>query len=272
MGPTSARAADYGNWIPQRVVGLFLGNAAALGLGAWLLPWPPVQIVLGVSAGLSLTLFLVMALTYRQLGRDGGAIQRRFHAVLVEGLAWPGQGKVLDVGTGNGAVAILLAQRFPAAQVTGVDPWGKPWAYSQATCEQNARLEGVESRVSFQRAWAQALPFRDGEFDALVSSFVFHAVAVDDRSTLLHEALRTLKPGGAFVFQDLFHRQFYGDLTALLARLRESGIEELCFVPMKDFFPIPLLLQNPQVAGGSHLLCGIKPFAREVVFGREVSP
>jgi tRNA1Val (adenine37-N6)-methyltransferase len=34
----------------------------------------------------------------------------------------PESAKVLDVGTGNGAIALLLALRFPMASITGIDP------------------------------------------------------------------------------------------------------------------------------------------------------
>ena len=34
----------------------------------------------------------------------------------------PEHAKVLDVGTGNGAIALLLALRFPTASITGIDP------------------------------------------------------------------------------------------------------------------------------------------------------
>ena len=34
---------------------------------------------------------------------------------------WDGKGKVLDIGTGNGQTAVMVASQYPEAQVIGVD-------------------------------------------------------------------------------------------------------------------------------------------------------
>jgi ubiquinone/menaquinone biosynthesis C-methylase UbiE len=115
-------------------------------------------------------------------------------------LKWNGVGKALDIGTGSGPVAILLAKKYPSSTVKGIDYWGEPWTYSKQKCEANARIEGVSDRVSFLRASAADLPFDEGEFDAVVSNFVFHAIKVKDRTMLIAEALRVLRVGGSFDF------------------------------------------------------------------------
>jgi len=66
--------------------------------------------------------------------------------------------RILDVGTGTGAGAIRLAQRFPEATVVGVD-------LSDAMLEQARRNTSADLKVTYQRADASALPFADGSFD-----------------------------------------------------------------------------------------------------------
>jgi len=66
--------------------------------------------------------------------------------------------RILDVGTGTGAGAIRLAQRFPEATVVGVD-------LSEAMLEQARRNTPADLKVTYQRADASALPFADGSFD-----------------------------------------------------------------------------------------------------------
>lgn len=68
--------------------------------------------------------------------------------------------RILDVGTGTGAGARMLAQRFPAAQIVGID-------LSQAMVEQARRNTPAElsERVRYERGDASALPFDEGSFD-----------------------------------------------------------------------------------------------------------
>ncbi len=67
--------------------------------------------------------------------------------------------RVLDLGTGTGAVARIVAERFPEAEVVGAD-------LSPRMIEE-ARRNTESSRVSYQVADAQELPFADGSFDLI---------------------------------------------------------------------------------------------------------
>jgi SAM-dependent methyltransferase len=71
--------------------------------------------------------------------------------------------RVLDLGTGTGKGAQLVAERFPEAEVLGVD-------LSPGMIEEAARLlpRELSGRVRFQVADASALPLEDGAFDLVV--------------------------------------------------------------------------------------------------------
>ncbi len=71
--------------------------------------------------------------------------------------------RVVDIGTGTGLAARLLARRFPDAEVVAVD-------LSAGMVEEAGRLLPAElqGRVRFQVADAARLPFADGEFDLAV--------------------------------------------------------------------------------------------------------
>lgn len=95
--------------------------------------------------------------------------------------------RVLEVGTGEGQVARAIAA-VHGAQVVGIDP------IENQIDEAIRRGGGVE----YHRAGAEALPFDDGSFDAVVCCLVFeHIDAMDDA---IAEVARVLRPGGRFVF------------------------------------------------------------------------
>ena len=250
--------AYYGNWIPKRVLLLFFFASVLLFIPAVFLDnSAPKRILYSLSA-LSFAFVLYLGYAYYLLGRRGGGLQKQFYQLVIDKLPWPGNGKALDIGTGNGALAIELAKGFPSSEVTGVDMWSKPWSYLQESCENNAILEGVANRTRFIHAGAESLPFDDESFDAVVSNFVFHSVKIEDRLYLLKEALRVLRKGGCFSFQDLFNSEFYDDPKNLEGVLRSWGLEDVQFAKSSEYIRIPLALRINHIAGNSGVLFGTK--------------
>ena len=151
---------------------------------------------------------------------------------------WDGKGRVLDIGTGSGRLAVPIAREFPEANVTGVDIWMKAWGHSgltKARAEKNAEIENVADRCVFQYGSALELPFEDGEFSLVVSAFVFHEINVPDRTVLLEEVVHVLAPGGVFVILDLFPRG-YGvkNIPELLENVQRLGVDDVRHKSLKE--------------------------------------
>lgn len=67
-----------------------------------------------------------------------------------------------------------------------------------------------------------------------------------DKRELIREALRVVRKGGVFSFQDLFlSEMFYGEVDNLLETIRKWGIEEVHFTNTKGLVEIPRLLRVP---------------------------
>jgi len=115
-------------------------------------------------------------------------------------------GKVLDVGTGTGMLAIEFAKGIPGVEVVGLD-------LSDVVLElarDNAQKSGVSSRVSFEKGDAQDMPFEDDTFDLVISGNTLHLLKNPVR--MFNEIQRVLKPGGRFLVSDL-RRSWLGILT-----------------------------------------------------------
>jgi ubiquinone/menaquinone biosynthesis C-methylase UbiE len=104
--------------------------------------------------------------------------------------------RVLEVGCGTGSLLLLLKRQQPAAEVVGLDP--DPAAL--AIARRKARRAGVSFRLD--QGFADALPYADGSFDHVLSSFMFHHLSRDEKEQALREVRRVLAPGGRFHMAD----------------------------------------------------------------------
>jgi len=105
----------------------------------------------------------------------------------------PAPTRALDIGAGTGTLARAAVMRWPGASVVGFD--GSAAMLDVAAAEADRTLEpAVAARLSWATGLAQAMPFADGSFDIVMSSFVMQLVP--DRLAALREAFRVLRPGG----------------------------------------------------------------------------
>jgi SAM-dependent methyltransferase len=245
---------EYGSWVAKKIIYTpVVAGLAFLGLGV-LLP------VFLIPATL-LFLFAAHFAYARHVGSPrGGNVQDRIVELVLAHLDWNGEGQALDMGCGSGALTIKLAQRYRRARIVGIDYWGGRWEYSKEMCERNAKIEGVVDRVTFQKASASSLPFADEYSDAVVSNLVFHEVRdVANKREVVREALRVVKKGGRFAFQDLFLlRRTYGDIDDLLTAIRSWGIVSVEFIETRNAPFIPPALKLPFMVGTMGIITGEK--------------
>jgi ubiquinone/menaquinone biosynthesis C-methylase UbiE len=100
---------------------------------------------------------------------------------------------ILDVGCGTGRLLRSAEQRFSNCALEGVDPAIQMVKHAQAVLP-------AHSRIRFQKASAERLPFRDDQFDLVFSTMTFHHWT--DQRKGISEVARVLSPRGRWLLAD----------------------------------------------------------------------
>ena len=131
--------------------------------------------------------------------------------------------RVLDVAAGNGNATLAAARRF--AKVTSTD-------YVPALLEKGrARAVAEGLQVDFRVADAEDLPFEDGSFDAVLSTF--GAMFTPDHTRPAREMLRVVRHGGRIGLANWTPEGFIGQLFKVIG----------------NYIPAPVGLKSPALWG-----------------------
>jgi SAM-dependent methyltransferase len=130
---------------------------------------------------------------------QGDNDQDELHRQVVDMVRAPDDGQVrqvLDVGCSIGQCTTALKQRFPQAQVTGLDVGLPLLRYANLRAQEH----GIE--VQFVQALAEDTGLPDGQFDVVLCYILFHEVPSRLFAPILAEAYRLLRPGGTLTIVD----------------------------------------------------------------------
>jgi ubiquinone/menaquinone biosynthesis C-methylase UbiE len=169
--------------------------------------------------------WLVWLVTF---GREGIFREKVLRLARLE----PGE-SILDVGCGTGTLAIAAKGHVgPTGSVHGID--ASPEMITRAS--RKARKAGLE--VLFENALAEALPFPDAHFDAVLTTIMLHHLPRKPRQQCAREIRRVLKPRGRVLAVDFaraarerqsaighFHRHGHVELGDIIAVLSEAGLK-----------------------------------------------
>jgi arsenite methyltransferase len=238
---------DYGLDAPQVVRRFFVlgGLLLIISILLLLVRWHALPPAIQTSIGMT-SLWTAVFLAGTGMGMFWGSRtgKIRFAARKVGALGLHGDEYLLDVGCGHGLMLITAAKRLRSGKAVGIDLWqseDQAGNSAEATM-QNARLEGVAERVELRTGDARELPFKDGAFDLVLSSWALHNIYDPaGRERAIQEIARVLKPGGRAMIVDIRHAREYA------AEFRSMNFEVVLSRP-NFLFVIP-----------SHSLLATKP-------------
>jgi demethylmenaquinone methyltransferase/2-methoxy-6-polyprenyl-1,4-benzoquinol methylase len=121
-------------------------------------------------------------------------IDRQWRRFAVRQIKFTDSGRILDVATGTGDVALEIAARTPASvSIVGVDFSTEMVALGK----EKIRNSPFAQRITMEVAPCEAIPFPEESFDSVTIAFGIRNVV--DRLQGLKEMWRVLKPGGRVV-------------------------------------------------------------------------
>lgn len=101
----------------------------------------------------------------------------------------PRGARLLDVGSGTGALARALLEGVAGSQVVGIEPAEAYVSYSRATTP--------DPRLRFEVGDAVDIPFEDDSFDTTLSLLILQELS--DAPLALREMRRVTRPGGGVI-------------------------------------------------------------------------
>lgn len=154
---------------------------------------------------------------------------------ILKRIAWRGDERVLDVGTGRGLLMIGAAKHLTTGRAIGIDIWQASdlSGNTPQNTLQNAELEGVAERIEILSENATAMSFEDESFDLVLSNLCLHNIPnAKGRATACREIARVLRPGGTAILSDFLHNGAYR------AVFQAAGLQTEISLPyVLDTFP-----------------------------------
>lgn len=129
------------------------------------------------------------------VGAIGDNEQDQIHIGVANRLPLPEDGKVkrvLVMGCGTGQLTTAMAERFPDAEVWGIDVGGPMVRYA------HMRANDLGVKVNFAQRIVEDTKFEDGYFDIVTSYIINHELTQDASRAMIAEAYRVTRPGGYF--------------------------------------------------------------------------
>jgi ubiquinone/menaquinone biosynthesis C-methylase UbiE len=117
-------------------------------------------------------------------------------ALLLEQAAVRPGHRVLDIGCGTGSLLMLIKSKHPNVEAVGLDP--DPRALERA--RRKARRAAFS--IQLDQGFSDELPYPEGAFDRVFSSFMLHHLEPAEKETTLREVRRVLRPGARFHLLD----------------------------------------------------------------------
>lgn len=162
-------------------------------------------------------------------------IDHRWRRIAVDMVARNPHDSILDIATGTGDLAMLLARRTQARRITGLD-------LSQGMIDIGRRKierAGLAGRIELICGDSLAMPFADAQFDAITVAYGVRNFA--DLLAGYREMARVLRPGGTLTVIELctptarlvrpLYRLYTRRIIPLMGRLVSKDVRAYSYLP-----------------------------------------